>query len=334
MYDSFRGISMNLPLNKQTAVITGAGSAEGIGFAIARRLYAAGVRVVITSTTDRIHTRARELDAGGEGVLSFIADLTIETDVQRFVDSVLSRAGRIDILVNNAGMAQTGRPADSKSLIETSFAEWQNQISITLHTAFRMTRAVLPAMAKQKYGRIVNVTSVTGPLVSNPGSAAYGAAKAAMESPSTASLPAGSQRHPRRSPRKSPPCIRRSAAPARRTKSPPRFASSPRRKLPTSPDKSWWSMAATSCRKRKFPEASFRPCWNLHAETNSFFIRGLCIFHGLLRRPACAELFLFLCCFCCRGLCSRSRTPRRAHGRKSAWLWKAAARWASRASAC
>jgi 3-oxoacyl-[acyl-carrier protein] reductase len=172
---------MILPLNKQTAVITGAGSAEGIGFVVARRLYAAGVRIVITSTTDRIHARARELDADGEKVLSFIADLTVETDVQRFVDSVLSRAGRVDILVNNAGMAQTGRPTDSKPLMETSFAEWQNQISITLHTAFRMTRAVLPAMTRQKYGRIVNVTSVTGPLVSNHGSAAYGAAKAAMD---------------------------------------------------------------------------------------------------------------------------------------------------------
>ena len=165
----------------QIAVITGAGSAEGIGFAVARQLYAAGVRVVITSTTDRIHARARELDAGGEGVFSFIADLTVETEVQRLVDSVVSRAGRIDILVNNAGMAQSGRPADSKPLIETSFAEWQNQIAITLHTAFRMTRAVLPGMTQQKYGRIVNVTSVTGPLVSNRGSAAYGAAKAAMD---------------------------------------------------------------------------------------------------------------------------------------------------------
>jgi 3-oxoacyl-[acyl-carrier protein] reductase len=172
---------MTATLRGQTAVITGAGSAEGIGFAIARRLHAAGVRVVITSTTDRIHVRARELDAGGDAVLSFIADLTVETDVQRFVDSVLSRAGRIDILVNNAGMAQTGRPTESKPLRETSFAEWQNQISITLHTAFRMIRAVLPGMTQQKYGRIVNVTSVTGPLVSNVGSAAYGAAKAAMD---------------------------------------------------------------------------------------------------------------------------------------------------------
>jgi len=172
---------MPLPWNKQTAVITGAGSAEGIGFAVARRLYASGVHVVITATTERIHTRARELDADGEKVLSFIADLTVETDVQRFVDSVLSRAGRIDILVNNAGMAQTGRPTDRKPLSETSFAEWQNQIAITLHTAFLMTRAVLPRMTQQKYGRIVNVTSVTGPLVSNWGSAAYGAAKSAMD---------------------------------------------------------------------------------------------------------------------------------------------------------
>src|SRR5437879_10030187 len=102
------GISMTLPLNKQTAVITGAGSAEGIGFAIARRLYASGVRVVITSTTERIHARARELDAGGEGVLSFIADLTVETEVQRLVDSVLSRAGRVHILVDTGGLAQSG----------------------------------------------------------------------------------------------------------------------------------------------------------------------------------------------------------------------------------
>lgn len=172
---------MQPPLNNQTAIITGAGSAEGIGFAVAKRLRAAGVRIVITSTTDRIHARARELDDQGNAALSFIADLTVETEVQRLVDSVLSRVGRIDILVNNAGMAQTGRPMEGKPLIDTSFAEWQNQIAITLHTAFRMTRAVLPGMTAQKYGRIVNVTSVTGPLVSNRGSAAYGAAKSAMD---------------------------------------------------------------------------------------------------------------------------------------------------------
>jgi 3-oxoacyl-[acyl-carrier protein] reductase len=167
--------------NGQTALVTGAGSAEGIGFAVARRLHEAGARVVITSTTQRIHERADELSRSGERVLSFVADLTIETEVQRLVDSVVARTEGIDILVNNAGMTQTGRPTESKSLLETSFAEWQNQIAITLHTAFRMTRAVLPGMTQRQYGRIVNVTSVTGPLVSNVGSAAYGAAKAAMD---------------------------------------------------------------------------------------------------------------------------------------------------------
>lgn len=172
---------MPLALSKQTALITGAGSAEGIGFAVARQLLSVGVRVVITSTTERIHARARELDGEGDHVFSIVADLTFDTEAKRLIDSVLARVRRIDILVNNAGMTQTGKNIESKPLLETSFAEWQKQIGITLHSAFRMTRAFLPGMTERKYGRIVNVTSVTGPLVSNAGSAAYGAAKAAMD---------------------------------------------------------------------------------------------------------------------------------------------------------
>lgn len=165
----------------QTAIVTGAGSAAGIGFAVARGLLALGAHVAITSTTERIHDRARELDATGKNVVAIIADLTSEEDARRFVDLVMKRGGRIDVLVNNAGMAQTARPVEGKTLQESSYADWQRQIEITLHTAFLMTRAVLPAMTQRKYGRIVNVSSVTGPLVSNRGSAAYGAAKAAMD---------------------------------------------------------------------------------------------------------------------------------------------------------
>ena len=165
----------------QVALVTGAGSADGIGFAVARGLYAAGARVAITSTTARIYERARELDPHGVRILALDEDLTSETAVQRLVESVLRRYGQIDILVNNAGMAQTGRPLASTLLVHTKYADWQRQLEITLHTSFLMTRAVLPAMAARKYGRIVNVSSVTGPLVSNPGSAAYGAAKAAMD---------------------------------------------------------------------------------------------------------------------------------------------------------
>jgi 3-oxoacyl-[acyl-carrier protein] reductase len=166
---------------EQVALVTGAGSAHGIGFAVARRLHSAGARVAITSTTGRIHERARELDARDGQILAFDEDLTSESAVQRLVESVLHRYGRIDVLVNNAGMTQTGRPLESRPLLHTTFSDWQRQLEITLNTAFLMTRAVLPAMTARKYGRIVNVSSVTGPLVSNRGSAPYGAAKAAMD---------------------------------------------------------------------------------------------------------------------------------------------------------
>jgi 3-oxoacyl-[acyl-carrier protein] reductase len=93
----------------------------------------------------------------------------------------VKRTGRIDILVNNAGMAQNGKQPGNAAVEKISYADWQRQMAMTLNTAFLMTRAVLPIMKKQKYGRIVNVTSVTGPLVSNSGSGAYGAAKGAMD---------------------------------------------------------------------------------------------------------------------------------------------------------
>jgi len=165
----------------QVALVTGAGSDAGIGFAIARRLHLAGFHVAITSTTDRIHDRVRELDASGKTASGFVADLTDEDAVRELVESVLKQSGRIDVLVNNAGMAQTGRPVEDATVQQMTYADWQRQIEITLNTAFLMTRAVLPGMVDRKYGRVVNVSSVTGPLVSHPGWAAYSAAKAGMD---------------------------------------------------------------------------------------------------------------------------------------------------------
>ena len=165
----------------QVAVVTGAGSEAGIGFAVARRLHQAGFDVAIASTTDRIHERARELDSSGKTAFGFVADLTDEEAVRGLGGSVLSRSGQIDVLVNNAGMAQTGRSVEDATVQEMAYADWQRQLEITLNTAFLMTRAVLPGMVARKYGRIVNVSSVTGPLVSHPGWAAYSAAKAGMD---------------------------------------------------------------------------------------------------------------------------------------------------------
>jgi 3-oxoacyl-[acyl-carrier protein] reductase len=174
-----RGLSQTF--ENQVAIVTGAGSPQGIGFATARRLLTQGAKVAITSTTTRIVQRANELDSSGSRVFSFVADLTFEAQANAFVDSALSWFGRIDILVNNAGMIQLGQNMLSGLLEELSYSDWQRQLAITLNSAFLMTRGVLPIMKKQDYGRIVNISSVTGPFVSSPGSAAYGAAKAGMD---------------------------------------------------------------------------------------------------------------------------------------------------------
>lgn len=168
-------------MSEQAALVTGAGSREGIGFAVARRLHEAGFYVALTSTTERIHDRARELDPGGETVSAYVADLTDESAAQAVVAWVLERTGRIDVLVNCAGMMQTGNAMEDATLEQSSYAAWQRQIAITLNTAYLMTRAVLPGMVARRYGRIVNVSSVTGPHVSFPGTSAYSAAKGGMD---------------------------------------------------------------------------------------------------------------------------------------------------------
>ncbi|MHB8215899.1 MAG: SDR family NAD(P)-dependent oxidoreductase [Candidatus Sulfotelmatobacter sp.] len=166
----------------KVALITGAGSALGIGFATARLLAQQQSKIAITSTTERIQERARELAAEGADVFAFPADLRDRTRTQALVQDILARYGRLDILVNNAGMTQVGSPGETTSLplAELSEEEWDYGIAINLKTAFNITKAVLPCMLAANYGRIVNVSSVTGPIVSNPRETAYSAAKAGM----------------------------------------------------------------------------------------------------------------------------------------------------------
>jgi len=166
----------------KVALITGAGSSQGIGLATARLLAQQGSKVAITSTTERIQERARELAAEGADVFAFPADLRDAARTHVLVQEVLARYGRIDILVNNAGMTQVGSPTQTTSqpLAELSEQEWDYGIAINLKTAFNITKAVLPFMLAAKYGRIVNVSSVTGPVVSNPRETVYSAAKAGM----------------------------------------------------------------------------------------------------------------------------------------------------------
>lgn len=164
----------------RTAIVTGAGSADGIGFATARLLLDAGARVAITSTTDRIHDRLAELDVGPDRAFAQAADLTKADEVARFAAAARTQLGDIDILVNNAGMTQVGGDVPGGSLADISEAGWDYGIEISLKTAFLMTKAVLPGMMARRYGRIIQMSSVTGPLVGIAGSSAYAAAKAGM----------------------------------------------------------------------------------------------------------------------------------------------------------
>lgn len=164
----------------RVALITGAGSAGGIGFACARLLKQAGARVAITSTTERIFDRLGELDCTVDTGFAKPADLTNSDAVTALISDAEAALGPIDIVVNNAGMVQLGRDEPSAPLHETSDDGWRYGVDINLTSAFLVTRAVLPGMMKRNYGRIVQMSSVTGPVVGIAGSAVYGAAKAGM----------------------------------------------------------------------------------------------------------------------------------------------------------
>ncbi|MCM3695104.1 SDR family NAD(P)-dependent oxidoreductase [Microbacterium oleivorans] len=162
------------------AIVTGAGSAEGIGFAVAKALGDAGMHVLITATTDRIRTRVSELRARGVDADGVVADLTEDRGVDAVMDAAREAFGAPTVVVNNAGLTSVSR-ADSPAPIDAiSLAEWQTSIDRNLTTALRMTRAVLPAMIDAGYGRIVNVASLSGPVMAYRGDVAYHAAKAGM----------------------------------------------------------------------------------------------------------------------------------------------------------
>ena len=156
------------------ALISGAGAPGGIGVAIAKVLKDLGAEVFITSTTERIHERAKEL-----GVTGLIADLTSESDSLRVIASV----ERLDVLVNNAGMTSVNSPLgtdEASDLTNVTNEAWQRGIQRNLGTAFNLTKAALPSLRKSDNGRIVMVSSVTGGLMAMANQPVYAAAKAAM----------------------------------------------------------------------------------------------------------------------------------------------------------
>jgi 3-oxoacyl-[acyl-carrier protein] reductase len=167
-------VSAVFSLKGKIALITGAGSSSGIGFASASALKQLGAEVIITSTTKRILDRANEIQA-----LGLVADLCDEKQVQELFASIDS----LDILVNNAGMTSVSKPAgDSEAgdLASIELSNWRLGMARNLDSAFLVTKYALPLLRKSKSGRIIMISSVTGSLMAMKNQPIYASAKAAM----------------------------------------------------------------------------------------------------------------------------------------------------------
>jgi len=167
-------------INNQVALVTGAGSPNGIGFASALQLGRDGAFLAIVSTTARIHERAAELEKEGIQARGYVADLTCPEAARQIMDDIQSAYGRLDICVNNAGMIAVGRESFEAAVDDITLEDWRLSLERNLTTCFLVTRAVLPLMRAQKYGRVVNIASTSGPVQAFVGDAAYHAAKAGM----------------------------------------------------------------------------------------------------------------------------------------------------------
>ena len=157
----------------RVALVTGASG--GIGAAIASRLSRDGAAVVVhyARNAQGAEEVLRQItDGGGDGTL-LRADLTDPDACRQFADAAHAWRGRLDIVVNNAGLTRDGL------LIRMRDEDWHEILAINLHAVFYMTRAVLREMLRQRWGRIVNISSVVAE-VGNPGQANYIAAKAGL----------------------------------------------------------------------------------------------------------------------------------------------------------
>ncbi len=168
-------------LTGRVALVTGAGSAQGIGVASARLLASLGASVLITSTTARVDDRARELRAAGADASSMVGDLTDHAVAEALVQHALERWGRVDVLVQNAGMTSLSEPSEAgQALGETSWEQWRSGVARNLDTTFLVVRAALAPMCAAGWGRVVVVTSVTGPVMAMRTEPVYAAAKAGV----------------------------------------------------------------------------------------------------------------------------------------------------------
>ncbi len=155
------------------AVVTG--GSRGIGAAVAKGLGREGATVVINYNHSQEEAQAvvEEIEAMGSSAIALQADISEAEATKVFIEKVLEKFGRIDILVNNAGITR------DKSFKKMSFEEWHKVIDTNLSSAFNTCKIALPSMLEQKYGRIINISSVIGQS-GGFGQTNYAAAKAGL----------------------------------------------------------------------------------------------------------------------------------------------------------
>ena len=159
----------DLSLKNKTALVTGATGA--IGGSIAKKLLLLGANVIITGTNKKkIDDLRKEL---GPRSLSLIADLSKDKEIEDLYDQSIKKFKSIDILINNAG---TNKDALS---IRMTKEQWDEVININLSATFKLSQLVIKSMMKQKWGRIIGISSIIG-IVGNAGQANYAASKAGM----------------------------------------------------------------------------------------------------------------------------------------------------------
>ena len=160
-------------LNGKVALITGA--ARGIGKAIALRYAAEGADVAFTDLVinEAAEQTIKELEAFGHKVKGYASNAADFAQTQEVVDQVMADFGHIDILVNNAGITKDGL------MLRMSEAQWDAVINVNLKSAFNFIHAVVPVMARQRAGSIINMSAVVG-ASGNAGQCNYSASKAGL----------------------------------------------------------------------------------------------------------------------------------------------------------
>ena len=154
------------------ALVTGA--SRGIGRAIARALAGQGASVYLGARDEaRLAEAVKEITAAGGKASAAALDVSDRASAQAVIDAIVEAQGRLDLLVNNAGVTR------DNLLLRMKPEEWDAVLATNLTGAFHCTRAALRPMLKQRYGRIVNITSVVG-LTGNAGQANYAASKAGL----------------------------------------------------------------------------------------------------------------------------------------------------------